>query len=191
MDNYEIGIRGNWDKVQASLTAFYSFSDLGTTFDAQLNTLRDPQRIYGIEADFRTEVNNKLAFGGTFTYSEGDRDIDRDGDYESDLPNFQITPVKLTGFVEFQPTPKWSNRFQLNYLGSRDPRGTGFGLDKVDSYITADLISSYDTGAGTLQLGIENLFNAEYFPVISQVFGGTNKYAGRGTTVSLGYSFDW
>lgn len=191
VDNYEIGIRGNWEKVQASLAGFYSHSDLGTTFDAQLNTLRDPQRIYGIEADLRTEMNDKLAFGGTFTYSEGERDINRDGDYESALPNFQITPVKLTGFVEFQPTQKWANRFQLNYLGSRDPKGTGFGLNKVDSYLTADLISSYDTGFGKIQLGIENLFNAQYYPVISQVYGGRTKYAGQGTTVSLSYSFDW
>ncbi|NUN67236.1 TonB-dependent receptor (plasmid) [Pseudanabaena biceps] len=191
VDNYEIGVRGTWDTVKASLTAFTSYSNLGTTFDAQFNTLRDPQRIYGVEADFRVAVNEQLALGGTFTYSEGERDVNRDGDFESPLPNFQITPIKLTGFVEFQATPQWSNRFQLNYLGSRDPKGTGFGLDRVDSYLTADLMSSYDTGSGKIQLGIENLFNSQYFPVISQVSGGRTKYAGQGTTVTLSYSINW
>ncbi|MBV5261431.1 TonB-dependent siderophore receptor [Synechococcus moorigangaii CMS01] len=191
VDNYELGIRGNWGNTQASIAGFYSYSDLGTTFDSAFTTIRDPQRIYGVEADIRTQLNEQLALGGTFTYTEGERDADRDGDFESGLPSFQIPPVKLTGFVEYEPIEGWENRLQLLYSAGRDPRGDGFGLGEVESYLTADFISSYDTGAGKIQLGIENLFNNQYSPVLAQVYGGRQRYAGQGRTISLSYSLDW
>ncbi|AMA10798.1 MULTISPECIES: TonB-dependent siderophore receptor [unclassified Picosynechococcus] len=191
VDNYELGIRGNWGNVQASIAGFYSYSDLGTTFDSAFTTIRDPQRIYGVEADLRTQLSEQLALGGTFTYTDGERDANNDGDFESGLPSFQIPPVKLTGFVEYEPVEGWENRLQLLYSAGRDPKGNGFGLGEVESYLTADFISSYDTGAGKIQLGVENLFNAEYFPIIAQVYGGRNQFAGRGRTISLSYSLDW
>lgn len=191
VDNYELGIRGNWGNIQASLAGFYSYSDLGTTFDSAFTTIRDPQRIYGVEADLRTQLNDQLALGGTFSYIEGERDADRDGDFESGLPSFQIPPVKLTGFVEYEPITGWENRLQLLYSAGRDPKGDGFGLEEVESYLTADFISSYDTGAGKIQLGIQNLFNTQYFPVLAQVYGGSQQYAGQGRTISLSYSLDW
>ncbi len=191
VDNYELGIRGNWGNVQASIAGFYSYSDLGTTFDSAFTTIRDPQRIYGVEADLRTQLSEQLALGGTFTYTEGERDANNDGDFESGLPSFQIPPVKLTGFVEYEPITGWENRLQLLYSAGRDPKGDGFGLGEVESYLTADFISSYDTGAGKIQLGIENLFNTDYFPIIAQVYGGRSQFAGRGRTISLSYSLDW
>lgn len=191
VDNYELGIRGEWGNIQASIAGFYSYSDLGTTFDADFDTLRDPQRIYGIEADISTQITDNVAFGGTFTYTEGDRDTDDDDDFETPLPNFQISPIKLTGYVEYEPIIGWFNRFQVLYSGSRDPEGDSFGLGEVDSYVTADFISSYDTGFGTIQLSVENLFNELYFPIISQVSGGDFPYAARGRTLSLSYSVDW
>jgi iron complex outermembrane receptor protein len=191
VDNYELGIRGEWDTVQASIAGFYSYSNLGTTFDANLNTLRDPQRIYGVEADIKTQLSDRLALGGTFTYTEGDRDTNDDGNFDSPLPSFQIPPLKLTGYVEYKPIPEWFNRFQVSYSGNRNPEGDGFGLEPVDGYFTADLISRYDTGFGTIQLGIENLFNRQYYPIISQVYGGRSRYAARGMTLSLSYSLTW
>jgi iron complex outermembrane receptor protein len=190
VDNYELGIRGEWGNVQASIAGFYSYSDLGTTFDADFETLRDPQRIYGVEADISTQITDNIAFGGTFTYTEGDRDTDDDDDFETPLPNFQIFPIKLTGYVEYEPITGWFNRFQVLYSGSRDPEGDDFGLGEVDSYVTADFISSYDTGFGTIQLSVENLFNELYFPIISQVSGGDFPYAARGRTLSLSYTVD-
>ncbi|WP_160148537.1 TonB-dependent receptor [[Leptolyngbya] sp. PCC 7376] len=193
VDSYELGIRGNWDKFQASLTGFYSFSNLGSTFGTTslLDIVRDPLRVYGLEADLRAQVSNQVALGGTLTLTQGERDTDFDGDFDTDSSSFVIPPLKLTGFVEFSPTDKWQNRFQVNIVGDRDAEANGVIFQSVDGYVTADLISQYETDFGTFQLGIENIFNTDYFPITAQAFGGFNQYAGQGTTVSLKYGFDW
>jgi iron complex outermembrane receptor protein len=55
-----------------------------------------------------------------------------------------------------------------------------------------DYISSIDIGSGTLQLGVENLFNSQYFPVVSQLQSTDAAYAAaRGRTLSLRYSINW
>jgi iron complex outermembrane recepter protein len=50
VDNYEIGVRGTFDRISASLAGFYSESEKGTTFDADLNIVKQPERIGGVEA---------------------------------------------------------------------------------------------------------------------------------------------
>ncbi|MBE9222567.1 TonB-dependent receptor [Cyanobacterium stanieri LEGE 03274] len=191
VDTYEIGVRGNWDNVQASLAYFYSFSDLGTTFDSNFGIVRDPQRIYGIEGDINYDIDDNWAVGGTFTWTDGSRDPNNDGNFDADLPNTIIAPVKLTAYVENQTTPNWRNRLQLLYSGGRDPQGTGFDLGPVDSYLTADFISSVKLGDGELNIGIENLFNSFYYPNISQIYGGRSRSAAKGISFKIGYSFDW
>lgn len=193
VDSYELGIRGEWNNFQASLTSFYTYSNLGTTFTSTdaLNITRDPLRVYGLEADARAQVSEQVALGGTLTLTEGERDTNFDGDFDTDASSSVVPPLKLTGFVEFNPTDKWQNRFQVNIVGDRDAEANGVVIQSVDGYVTADLISQYKTDFGTFQLGIENIFNTDYFPIAGQAIGGFNQYAGQGTTASLKYTFDW
>ncbi|BAB72355.1 hypothetical protein NIES23_41800 [Trichormus variabilis NIES-23] len=194
VDNYEIGIRGQWDTVQASLSAFYNESDLGTTFTAPGTVIRAPERIYGLEAAIDAQPSSTWQVGGTFTLIGGEIDSNNDGDYES-LDGFRIPPLKLTAYVENETLPGWRNRLQALYSGNREVFGnnnTAFGRRPVESYLTVDYISSIKLGAGTLQLGLENLFNSQYFPVVSQLQANDSAYAAaRGRTLSIKYSFDW
>ncbi|NEP59680.1 MAG: TonB-dependent receptor [Symploca sp. SIO2G7] len=191
VDSYELGIRGQWNNIQASVAGFYSYSDLGTTFTQDADIVRDPQRIYGVEADINAQITNQFALGGSFTYIDGERDPDDDGNFDTELPTSQIPPIKLTGYLEYEPIPGWFNRFQVLYSAERDPEGDGFGLGLVEDYFTADLISSYDTGYGTIQVSVENLFNEEYAPIISQITGGISRYAARGRAISVQYRVEW
>nr|WP_277875743.1 TonB-dependent receptor [Trichocoleus sp. FACHB-90] len=191
VNNYEIGVRGNWQSVQASLAAFYNESDLGTTFTAPGTVIRAPEQVYGIEATIDTQLGKAWQLGGTITYVEGQIDVDEDGEYE-DLDGFRIPPLKLTAYIQHQTTPGWSNRLQLLYSGSRDAEGSGFGLNEVESYLTVDYISSIKVGPGTFNIGVENLFNAQYFPIVSQLQTEDISYsAARGRTLRVGYSFTW
>ncbi|PIG90918.1 TonB-dependent receptor [Gloeocapsopsis sp. IPPAS B-1203] len=191
VNNYEIGIRGQWEAVQASLSAFYNQSDLGTTFDADLNVIRAPERVYGIEAAVDTQLSTNWLLGGTLGWVEGEIDLVDSGEY-TDLDGFRIPPLKLSAYVQNQTTPSWSNRLQLLFSGSRNPAGDGFGFNEVENYLTVDYISSIQIGTGTLNIGVENLFNAQYFPVVSQVQGINSSYAAaRGTTLSIKYAVDW
>ena len=193
VDNYEIGFRGRWNKVQASLSAFYNESELGTTFTAPGTVIRAPERIYGVEAALDVKPTPSFSLGGTLTLTGGEIDINDDGNYSA-LDGFRIPPLKLTAYVENETLPGWSNRLQALFSGNRDlfADNTSFGRRPVDSYFVLDYISSIKMGAGTLQIGVENLLDNQYFPVVSQLQASNSSYsAGRGRTLSLRYSVDW
>lgn len=194
VDNYEIGVRGQWDSVQASLSTFYNRSDLGTTFTAPGTVIRAPERIYGVEAAIDTQPGDRWQLGSTLSLLGGEINTNEDGDYEP-LDGFRIPPLKITVYVENETLPGWQNRLQALFSGSRDVFGddsTLFGRRPVESYFTLDYISSIRMGSGTLQLGIENLFNNQYFPVVSQLQANDSAYsAARGRTLSIKYSIDW
>jgi iron complex outermembrane receptor protein len=192
VDNYEIGIRANYEKVRASLSGFYNTSDLGSTFTQDFQVVRAPERVYGVEFALDVTPSEKWAFGGTFTWTDGAVDLEDNGDYDDPLNGFRISPIKVTAYVENETLPGWNNRLQALYSGSRDPEGQGFGLGEVDSYITLDLISSLQVGPGRFVLGVENLLDTQYFPVVSQLQGQDTAYAAaRGRTLRLGYSLSW
>jgi len=191
IDNYEIGLRGDWGNVQTSLSGFFNYSDLGTTFGSDLAVIRAPKRIYGVEASIDSQVSENWNLGGSLTLLGGENDGDNDGNIDDELPNTEIPPVKLTAYVENQTTSGWRNRFQALLSGSRSPNCTGFGCTAVDSYFTLDWISTIDIGTGEIQIAAENLFNEEYFPIVSQVFGGNSRAAARGTRLSINYSLSW
>ncbi|PZV20750.1 MAG: TonB-dependent siderophore receptor [Leptolyngbya sp.] len=194
VDNYEIGLRGNWNTVQASLAGFYNYSSLGTRFAVSesglLQTVRSPQRVYGVEGAVDWQPGDGWSLGGTAAWLEGEDDTDEDGDFMA-LNSIIIPPFKLTAYVENETLPGWRNRLQLLYSGNRD-RGFKEGADDapINSYITLDFLSGVRLGDGELTLGIQNLLNTQYFPVYSQYFApffdSTNR-AGQGRTVSLSY----
>ncbi|MBD2110309.1 MULTISPECIES: TonB-dependent receptor domain-containing protein [Cyanophyceae] len=194
VDNYEIGLRGNWNTVQASVAAFYNYSSLGTRFavsnSGPLQTVRSPQRVYGIEGALDWQPSDRWSFGGTAAWLEGADDADEDGDFTA-LDSLIIPPFKLTAYVENETLPGWRNRLQLLFSGDRD-RGFNVGADSapINSYITLDLLSGVRLRNGELTLGIQNLLNTQYYPVYSQYFApffDSDNRAGQGRTMSLSY----
>jgi outer membrane receptor protein involved in Fe transport len=63
----------------------------------------------------------------------------------------------------------------------------------MGSYVLVDYIGTWQLGKGNaLGLAVENLFNAAYFPVTSQLYPTDSSFAaGRGTTFSFGYTVNW
>lgn len=194
VDNYEIGIRGNWSTVQFSLAGFFAESELGSRLRPNENVaevVRAPERIYGVEATLDWQPADSWQLGTTLSWAEGESDEDEDGKFLA-LESSRIQPLKLTAYVENQTTPSWRNRLQLLYVGGRD-RAFDDGTDpvEIDGYLILDLISSLQLGPGTLNLGIQNLLNEQYIPVEAQFLGGffeLSNVPARGRTVSLTYS---
>ena len=202
---YEIGFRGNFDNVQFTLAGFFNYSDNGSSLtpDEETGLLeleRSPQRIYGVEATLDWQPRESWLIGTSFGWSEGENDPDDDGDYFP-LNSGEIAPWRLTAYVENQTLPGWRNRLQFFYVGDRD-RAFDEGVEDfpIESYLLVDLISRISIGRGELQIGVENLFNNQYFPASSQFVGGLsnplapdlpfdqNYSAGRGTTVRILYN---
>ena len=124
-----------------------------------------------------------------------------EGEFENEEGDFlpitsrDISPLKLTTYVEHETQSGWLNRLQALYVGSRD-RAFEEEVDPVpiESYLTVDFISSIPLWGGQLELSVENLFNEQYFPVINQLRGvqvETSNFAARGRIIRLGYSIEW
>jgi iron complex outermembrane receptor protein len=198
VDSYELGIRGNFNNVDASLAAFYNFAELGTRTEEDPETgflvlQRDATRIYGIEATLDWEMSDDFTVGGILSWNEGDREND-DGEFIP-LSSLDIQPLKLTTYLEYQPTSNWSNRLQVLFVGGRD-RAFEEDVDplSLESYAVVDYIASFRMGNSTLKLGIENLLDNQYFPASAQILGGfrnENRIGGRGRTLSINYSLEW
>jgi iron complex outermembrane receptor protein len=192
VDNYEIGLRGGKGPLQASIAGFYSESDNGTTFDSDLNIVKQPERIWGVEGTLGYQFNPQWNAGGTASWAEGEVDLDDDGDFEEDLPSTRIYPVKLTGFLEYRPLSWWDNRLQVLYVGDRSPNSTQFGGGDVDAYTIVDLTSRFAVGPGHLSVAVENLLNNDYFTLISQASQTPYGFAkGPGRTVAISYALNW
>jgi len=199
VDNYEIGVRGNWRQVQASISGFYNTSELGESFILDnrgfpIGIARAPQRIYGVEGTLDWRPGGGWQLGGTATWQEGENDVNRDGDYLP-LNSSIISPLKLTSYIQHQTTPGWRNRLQLVYIGDRDRAfDKKVDLADIDNYLVVDYISSIQIGPGTLNIGIENLLDSQYFPVRIQRAGGFNnseRFAARGRSLNVRYVINW
>lgn len=202
VNSYELGIRGNWSNVQASLAAFYNESELGLTIVPSVvgesdrvsaTVSRQPRRIYGLEASLDWQPAKGWGIGGTLSLQDGELE-DELGDFVA-LSSRDISPLKLTSYIQYETDSGWRNRLQALVVGGRD-RGFDAGNDPVEinGYTTVDFISSVPLFNGRFSVSVENLFNQQYFPVLSQYFGGfdeTLNTAGRGRTVRLGYSLNW
>ncbi|MEM9809333.1 MAG: TonB-dependent receptor [Cyanobacteria bacterium P01_D01_bin.56] len=199
VDNFELGVRAELGQVQASLTGFYSESDLGSNIFFNPETgfsevVRAPQRNYGLEAAVDWQPSDTWQLGGYFSWNEGESDADDDGDFQA-LGSLNVPPYKLGLYVENETTSRWTNRLQLLMVGDRD-RAFDDGVDtfEVNGYVTLDLISSLQIGKGRLTLGVENLLNNNYLPLTSQErVGGfeERRFAAPGTTLSLRYSVNF
>jgi iron complex outermembrane receptor protein len=202
VDNYEIGIRGNWEQVQLSLAGFFTYSELGQNERASedgsfLTSNREPTRTYGIEATADYQVNEQWQLGGNFTWVEGESSPDGVDGFVP-LSTVDIQPIKVGLYVQNQTTSTWSNRLQLLIVGSRDRAfeedidGDPIDPFPIESYTTLDWISSLQLGDGTLSLAVQNLFDNQYFPVDSQTQRRNQQYAAAlGRTISLQYQLSW
>ena len=197
VDNYELGVRGDWARVSSSLAVFYNKSDLGANPPANftLPVVRAPERIYGIEGTLDWQINDSVKSGGTFTWTEGKQNLANDTSGYIYLNNQRIRPPKFTAYLEHQTLSNWTNRLQLLASGHRNrfSNSTASFKREVNGYATLDLMSEVKFSKSTLLLGVENLLNKQYFTPQSQQFleGDVTHTAARGATFSASYILNW
>lgn len=204
VDQYEAGVRASWSRMQASAAVFRNTSELGTSVGANLQVVRAPERVRGVELTLDVQPLERLRTGGTYTWSEGDfwTRVGTDSVW-APLNSFRIQPPKLTAYLEHRTLPRWSNRLQALHSGVRDrayeaflarpgvnPAAPAFGERRVEAYTVVDFLSTVGVGRGTLSVGVRNLLNTQYFPIVSQLMpvGNVSYSAAPGATLSVGYS---
>ena len=193
IDHYELGLRYIENRWDASIVGFFNESDNGTSFDQNLDIVKAPEEIWGVEVAANARPTDRLGFGGTLTWMEGQVDLDDDGDFEEDLPTTRIPPLKVTGHVEYQVADWWNARVQGLYSGERDPDSTQFGgTGDIEDYVVFDVYSSFAVGPGDLEVGVQNLFNNEYTPVLNQAYDLSFAFArAPGTSITAAYELEF
>ena len=196
VNNYELGVRGIWEQVEFSLAGFFNSSELGTALvllpdSVGTEAVRAPQRNYGIEFAVDWRPSDRWLLGGNVTWNEGDFDPGDTGDFVS-LSSLDVQPATIRLYVENETLPGWRTRFQGLIVSDRS-RAINAGTDgfDIDGYVLVNLLSSLELGPGQLELGVDNLFNVDYFPVESQERIGIQeprRFAGRGRSLNLRYA---
>ncbi len=188
-NNYEAGIRLDFNRWSAEAVGFHSTSDNGTSFDTSLNIITQPERIYGFEASLTVQATDELRLGGTFSLVDGEVDLNDDGTFDEDLPTTRIPPEKITFFADYAPYPWWDLHGQIFYSGTQSNDSTAFGGGSdIEDYVLVDLHSRFQVGPGELTVGVTNLLNNDYLPVINQAFNFQfSNVQGPGRRVSFGY----
>ncbi len=198
IDNYEVGFTSEIDKLRVEFSAYRSTSELGTTntYDPVTGIyvpVRAPQEIYGFEAFALYNVSDSLDITATYAWVEG-----KDTEEDIYLGAKQISAPKGTVNVNWQPLDNANLSLTYLYVGDRDKFDTVDGEhvgDKgpIDSYHIFNVSGNYEFNQGwSAFVGVENLFNQDYYPAKSQAYtySGYN-VKGLGTTVNMGATYQF
>ncbi|WP_299787916.1 TonB-dependent receptor [uncultured Shewanella sp.] len=192
VDNYEVGLSGQYEDINYEFSAYRSESELGTTTKYDEATgiylpVRAPHKIWGYEAQLSYQVQDNLRTGITYTWMEG-----KNTETDSYLDGSIISAPKFTASIDWNPIDAAYIGLSYLYVGDRERfeavDGKYAGTQApVSSYKLVNLSSSYQINNWQLSLGVENLLNEDYYSARSQAFtyNGYNT-KGLGTTVNLG-----
>ncbi|MBL4816894.1 MAG: TonB-dependent receptor [Shewanella sp.] len=209
---YETGLRFNNQDLQGSLSFFYSDITDGYGYDynvdAQISkrvaaVVVADEKVWGFEATLDYRINEAIKIGTSVSQSEGKRTNSETGvDYW--MNGTKITPIKASAYADYRFNDMASVRMQVNYVGDRDKNapeseaGYSYYESPYDGYTLVDLISTFDTGGyGRITFGIDNLLNADYQPLVSQMNKEVvwekyrNQFSGYGRRLALEYSVDY
>lgn len=198
IDNYELGFSSDFEQVHFEFATYFSTSELGTTNKFNETTgvympVRAPQEIYGYEAIINYDISDAWAVNATYSWVEG-----KNTEADVYLGAKQISPPKATVNVNWNPNSDISVAINYLYVGDRkrfEPVNGKYVGDQgpIDSYQIVNLSGNYNFASDwSAFIGVENLFNQDYYPTKSQgyTYGGYN-IKGLGTTVNMGVNYQF
>lgn len=204
VNNYELGFVSKYKQLRFEWTGFISTSKLGAEMVYDVNTdlfnvSRTPERIYGFEASIQYQPVHNLDLAASYSYVEGKADTGRNGEYNMYLNGRRIAAPKIGGSIRYRPLSTLEIGLQYTGIQERDrfsklPSGLYKGNEGiVRAYNLFNLQAGYQlTKSALLTVGIENLFNEDYFPARSQWFMIPGFYAkGRGRAFNVGIAVNY
>lgn len=208
VNNYEAGFESKIAGLTFSASGYISTSKLGieVVYDPAtglFNTARNPEKIYGFELAADYHLFDQLGLSASYSYTEGKRDIDKNGKFNDAgdlyLNGRRISAPKVTASVTYSPLKVLD--LTLNYTGinsrnrfEKNANGIYNGNEgAVKAYHLFSFAGIYQVKKNTkLTLGVDNIFNQDYFPARAQWFMQPGFYSkGRGTSINFGVSVSY
>ncbi|CZE47799.1 TonB-dependent receptor [Campylobacter geochelonis] len=189
-DNYEVGLRGEFEIFDFVASIYQSSSDFGTRVvnnkNNQFELHRQKTRVRGFELDAGIKLNENNKLNLTYAYSQGLYDSDNDGSLDKKLSGLEMAPNKLSAMLSTKFSDKFATTIQANHYFDRkfDDNSNNF-----DGYTLVDVGGIYKSRYGEFSIGVSNLLNKQYTTYYSQSSNSQdiNYIAGRGRVLNLGY----
>jgi iron complex outermembrane receptor protein len=195
-NSYEVGFSSTFGKLEVEAATFISTSKLGASYvfvNGTAQIARSPENIHGLELSADYSLTNNLSIGGSYSYSEGKREANGVKIY---LGGDRISPAKTTAYVRYNILPDWMIRVQMLNAGNRKRFDAvngkySYGTGPIHSFTLFNLFSSYSLNKrSSIQLGIENLFNKDYYTIPSDWMSDNLSYVkGNGQRLNLNYTY--
>lgn len=201
-NNSEVGARYSKGAFDFDISFYQSKSDLGTRLEfnadgTNASVAREKTDISGFDVSANYAVNNRVNIGGNYAHLDARYDANGDGQVDTDLDGVNAAPDKLVLYLAANFAHNISARLDAIKLFSREftgpgilPNRLGF-IDFSDPYTLINLSAHMETGVGVFSMGIRNLLNEQYLAYYAQVDpaqSNSSFFAGRGRTLTLGYS---
>ncbi|WP_261382256.1 TonB-dependent receptor [Mucilaginibacter achroorhodeus] len=200
-NNYEAGFSSRLGIVNLTAAYYISTSNLGANLvdngNGVLVAQREPENVHGYELTADVNLSQQWSVGGSYAYVEGKSK--QPNGAQVYLNGLRIAPPKATGYLGFRSDNKFDVKLYWIYTGNRDRFAVRSNGLYANSEGPVKSINLFNLGANykfntkfSAGLGIENLFNKAYYPVVAQYRAMDADYAmGVGTTANLNlyYSF--
>ncbi|MFW0717843.1 TonB-dependent receptor [Pedobacter sp. N23S346] len=199
-NNYEVGFSSRFGILNLTAAYFISTSKLGANLvdvGGFLVPQREPERIKGYEITADLNLSTKWMLGGSYAYVEG-RAEQANGN-KVYMNGLRIAPPKATAYLSYRPVSALDLKLFWVYTGSRDRfdvRANGLFANsegEVKEVSLFNLSAAYRfSQKWSAGLGVENLLNNSYYPVVSQYRAIDAEYVrGNGATMSLNLSYNF
>lgn len=188
VDTYELGLRHDAGDWNGQVSAFYSTSDDGVSFDPITNRVsQQKERIWGVEAQGAVTLATGTVLDGMIGFREGRYDSDGDGEIDAWLGNNRIVSPLRARLGVTHDLSGWITRAEAIYLGGRDHAQGQLDLPSTTLF---NVNLSRDIGQGRLSLAVENLFDRDYVnPTATATRNAETQGWGRTVAVSYRMAF--
>ncbi|GAB3705070.1 TonB-dependent siderophore receptor [Spirosoma flavus] len=207
VNNYEVGFSSRRGIAEFSAAYYLSTSKLGSSLVANANGIftpqRLPERVQGVEFSLDLNLLRNLTLGGNYAYIEGKVDSNNDGQFDGDADTYlnttRIAPPKTTASLRYSPIKSVNLGLFWIHSGNRDrfkPQANGAylsGEGPIHAFDLVNLSAGWQTTKSTrLNLGVENLLNESYYPVVSQFYAANATYTrGNGARFNLSFTYSY
>jgi iron complex outermembrane receptor protein len=199
-NNYEAGFSSRLGIVNLTAAYYISTSKLGANLvdvDGFLVPQREPERIHGYEITADVYFSREWTLGGSFSYVEGKAEQE-DGS-KVYMNGLRIAPPKATAYLGYRPLTVLDLKLLWVNTGSRDRFDVRANSLYANSEGPVKQINLFNFSAAyrlntqwSAGLGVENLLNSDYYPVVSQYRAIDAEYVrGNGATMSLNLSYNF
>lgn len=184
-DTFELGLKKEWnDRTNLNVSAFFvNTKDKIQLVTFKKNTAPNEYKKYinvgtetrrGIEVEVRHQIAPKWSVFGNYTWQMGEiqthaiANTDVKGEK---ISNFDIPKHLFHGGVEYK-SGKWNVLWDMQYVSSRNSKEGATGEpESEDAYFLTNVSVNYKVSKeAMLQLGVQNIFNREYY--VREATGG-------------------